>query len=87
VNKLRMDTNEKVIAASILLNVILILALIVVAATYPHAPSDNVITYRGWSINQPSNSSSVYVATKGGYTPITGVDLPDLISDINEAER
>lgn len=82
-----MDTNEKVIAASVFLNVILIVTIVAVAVTYPTSPADTVIVYRGWHINMPSNTSSVYVATKGSFTPIAGVDLMDLLGDIDEVER
>jgi hypothetical protein len=63
------------------------ISIVAMAAAWPKTQEDGTIAYRGWAIYQPSNSTSNYVAMKGGYSPVTGSDLPDLIADIDEAMR
>lgn len=82
-----MNTLEKTQLYSGLIIAVLAVALIVVAATYPKAPDDGVITYRGWSIYKPSNTTSVWTATKNGQPPLSDEGLLEIVSIIDEVEK
>jgi len=85
----KMSSDEKIVAASWLITISLILALVVVGVTYPKTPEEGTITYRGWTIYQPDVNStrSSYVATHAGYSPITDSDLQRVIAGIDEVTK
>jgi len=78
------------LAVSIAINIHLYCAL----RQYEEAPAQYVQTYRGWIIVKVKNAFHppamhhpwIYVAYKDERV-ILGVDLPDLIADIDEAEK
>ena len=66
-----------------------LLSLVVYWNMPSEKPAEYVQTYRGWIIIKVKDyfhPPGIYVAYKNE-TVILGVDLPDLIADIDEAER
>jgi len=84
-----LNQNEKIILASIIINIILVIALVGVGVTYPQAPPREVVVYRGWWIYPPSQNStrSAWTAVHTGYSPISDVDLQSVIYGIDKVTK
>jgi hypothetical protein len=72
----------------------ILLSIIVFTHLPAEKPAEYVETYRGWiiikvqdSFHPPAGYHKWYYIACKNETVILGVDLPDLIADINEAER
>ena len=68
-----------------LLTIIIILSvtILVMAAIWPAGNPDGTLTYKGWVIYPPSNSTTAWTATRNGRQPLSNNALLNILDAID----
>lgn len=76
-------THEKIIAVLIIIIVVLGGVIFAIGVNWPQPSPDGTLTYKGWIIYPPSNSTSAWTATKNGNSPLSDRGLAEILATID----